>query len=66
MPTDADIENMSLQDLCGYQQALMTDITSGTVTMDDAKPIIKRIEKRLKATKQKLRDEGIIQKRRKA
>jgi hypothetical protein len=66
MPIDADIENMSLQDLCGYQQALMTDITGGIVTMDDAKPIIKRIDERLKATEQKLRDEGVIQKRRKA
>jgi hypothetical protein len=48
MPIDADIENMSLQDLSGYQQELMADITSGAMTMDDAKIIIKRIDKRLK------------------
>jgi hypothetical protein len=65
MPTDADIENMSLQDLCEFQQAFLTDIISGSVAMEDAKPVIKRIERQLKATEQKLRDEGIIQKRRK-
>ena len=65
MPTDADIESMSLQDLGGYQQALMADITSGAVTTNDAKLIIKRIEKRLKAAGRKLRDQGVITKRRK-
>jgi len=64
--TNADIENMSLQDLCGYQQALMADITSGALTKDDAELIIKRIDTRLRATEQKLREEGAIQKRREA
>jgi hypothetical protein len=36
----------------------MADIVGGAIAMDDAKVIIKRIEKRLKATERKLRDEG--------
>jgi hypothetical protein len=56
---DADIENISLQELRAYQQGLIADIQSGALKGDDAKAIIKRIDRRIEATRQKLRDEGV-------
>jgi hypothetical protein len=56
---DAEIENLSLQDLRAYQQRLVADIQSGVLKRDDAKAIIKRIDRRIKATQQKRRDEGV-------